>query len=241
MVWKVKASLPSLFYKRSAMSSNGMRPVHRSSDVTLGELFDLYRSHRLAGLTTQGRPTGHCINMERAMRVAEVLWGRDLIVLDIDQSHTGGFEARRKAGGVKVPPRVLPGRHGSVTAAHPSTLGPCNTRTVRGELTLLSAIVNWGKRYKVAGGGGVTLIPFNPFDRVSLPRVVERRRKRVTTDRRLPLVYGYAPETDDSARESAFRTQDDLRAALLRLALATGRRHEEILALRVRDLLPDDA
>lgn len=185
----------------------------RLSDITLGELFDQYRAQKLPTLMKQGCPTGHYRNMERVIRVAESLWGRDLIVLEIGQTHKDQFEARRKAGGFLVPPPVLPQRsHQQVRKPPTTTLGPCNARTVRGELQLLSAIFHWGMHTRTPSGQGIPLLPFNPIACVNLFCGEERPRRRP------PML------------RAAY-------AILLQLASRTGRRPEDIMSLRVQDLL----
>lgn len=208
------------------------------SQVTLGELFDLYRAHKLPKFKKRGRPTGHYVNMERVMRLGEILWGRDQVVVEIDETHKDRYETRRKEGGINVPAPNLPGHYDRELLPAPGrTLGPCGARTIRGEIALLSMIFNWGVRHRRKGGGGKKLIPFNPLHGISFACGPENPRTPVMTERRFQIMLQYAPEAEMYARRYNRNVPEGERTALLEIAHGTARRIEAIVGLRRRDIL----
>ena len=233
------------------------------SRVELGTAFDAYREGRLPHFVNDGKPNGHWVNLDRVIRVAEAIWGRDQVVCEIGESHVDLFKATRAEGDFQVAARTLPDQHDRVILpADPVTLGPCGARTIRGELSLLSIILNWAARHPVPGGRGRKLLAGNPLDGIPFNAGTENPRQPVMSDRRYGIMLQYAPEVEAvtrgeveyqrHVREEGVVLQRSTRGrrgrrfdemprgflvTLLQLARGTGRRIESLLNLRVGDLL----
>lgn len=172
------------------------------SRVTLGQVFDEYRREQLPNfIESEGSPNGHWVNMDRAIRVAEGIWGRDQVVCELGPSQVARLKAARLAGGVKIVGRVLPDQFDRlIMPAEPTLLKPCGPRTVRGEIALLSVLFNWATRHKVKGGRGRKLLGDNPLHGIPFKAGVEEPKRPLMTQKRYDVMLHYAPEVEAITR-----------------------------------------
>lgn len=233
-------------------------------NVKLGQVFDEYRRARLPHFVREdGVPTGHWVNMDRVIRVAEAIWGRDHLVCEIGITQVDDFKVRRTRGGFEIEARGLPDQFDRlILPGKPTMLGPCGPRTVRGELSLLSIIFNWGTCHTVKGGRGRKLLAENPMDGIPFKVGTETPLQPVMSDTRHEVMLRYAPEVEAVTRgeveyqrhrrdgrvelvrnprgrrgRSYERMPRGFLTSLLMLARGSGRRKASLLGVRVGHVL----
>jgi hypothetical protein len=172
------------------------------SRVTLGQVFDEYRREQLPNyIESDGRPNGHWINMDRVIRVAESILGRDQVVCELGPSQIARLKTVRLAGGVRIPGRVLPDQFDRlIVPAKPTVLKACGPNTVRGEIAVLSVLFNWARRHKVKGGRGRKLLGDNPLHGIPFGAGVEEPKRPLMTQKRYEVMLHFAPEVEAVTR-----------------------------------------
>lgn len=185
--------------------------------VRLGDLFRLYREHRLPSLKLdRQRYAGACIAMFLEC------WGEDQLVIDIGQAHVDRFVRMRRSGEL-VPPAHRPDGEGK---RRPGYRAPTGVRdgTLHSNLTgWLSPCFNWAHRFKE---NGQRLLTANPLHDCELP-VEKNKRRPIASERRYSATQDHTDAVDPAGR---------LRC-ILALARHTGRRESAICGLRAADVL----
>ncbi len=113
--------------------------------VTLGQVFALYRTHKLPGLAARKRA-------ETRMEVFLEAWGEDALVCDLSQTHVDSYSRRRMGGTLGA------GNHVRTAV---------RAGTVHCEFSWLSSAFNFARRHRQ---GGRRFLQENPLIDVSWPK-----------------------------------------------------------------------
>jgi integrase len=225
----------------------------RGEDLTLGDLFDVYREKRIPLLTKD-----HARRMQKAMGCLEATLGRDKVVAHISQLDVDHHVARRKAGGIRYTGTHRDGSTYTIQIAGGRNAG-CHDDIAR-----LSIICNWALTVKPRG---VPLLAENPLNTLRLPprernpkrplmnadrygvmlAVADRAEWELRTNgigRRGPKVLPNEPDAERSGGVPRKRSTGDhmppgFVKLLLRVARETGHRRGAIAGLRIGDILLD--
>jgi integrase len=194
-----------------------------SDTLTLGQLFEAYRQHRVPSLAVARR-------REAATRIAMFLeaWSDELPVCDIDQTRIDAYCTARRSLQV-VAPGLRPTENGQLPRGYRKPQ-PVRDGALDGELRFLNAVLNWACGFRT---GGKALLAANP-----LPRRAQERRAMgwpVEKNPRQP-VAAHDRYTRTQEHTDAVDMQGRLRC-IVALARFTGRRESAICALRASDLL----
>ncbi len=187
--------------------------VINPSALTLGELFDKFRSDRLPLVPGKA----NCHAYDTLIRTLETILPRTLPVCDFDQDALDTFVAARREGGAR---RVTRGGGAQI-------LGPVRAGTIANDVERLSCLFNWATRKSL--GGGVWLLDGNPLRRLRRPPPEKNPKRPITDERRYQVMLRYADVVDPSGRLKL----------MLVIARHTGRRSASFVNLRVSDLLLD--
>lgn len=181
-------------------------------DVTLGQVFEVYRRERLPQLKGQ-----HQRSVKTRLRVFEEAWGADLRMAEFCQTHVDAYTAGRTSGKLS-PLRGSKERGGRKPR-------PVRMGAVEGEFRTLSAVFNFATAHKV---GDHYLLRENPLHRVKRPKAGKGDvRRPVASHQRYTATQEHTDTVDPAGR---------LRC-ILALARHTGRRESAICGLQASDLL----
>lgn len=187
--------------------------------LTLGQLFDWYRSVIATKLNKKGAPVSHDwrVAAETRMQLFEKAWRRDVPVTDIGQAQVDAFISQRRAG-------TLTALAAADAEKGRKAIG-VRLGTTDGDLRWLKACFNYATKHTVQGRA---FLQANPLSRVTWPKEREQNklRPRASADR-----YAKTQEHTDTVDPTGA-----LRCALA-LARHTGHRESAILKLRVDDVL----
>lgn len=228
----------------------------RSSVLTLGLLFDLWRADTYpAGVDAKKRGHGAKKEDDRRIDLFSRLWGAEISATKITLAHWDRLRAQRLSGAVDARGR----------AVAPKNRQPVGAAAVAHDGRFIRAVYYWAMRTR--GAENVPLLSYNPFaapregarSAFSLPKNPTPNRPR-TSDERFAAIreaarFIYSPATKDTpnARRvpTAERTYNrstvrkpmmrwmapSYLPALLDLAWETGRRRGAILDLRYSDIV----
>lgn len=185
----------------------------RTTRLTMGQVFDQYRLHKLPNLSDGWRRAS-----ETRIDLFTRAWGRDLEAVNVDQTRIDAFVRRRRAG------ELLPATLASVDRPRGyRTPRPVRDGTIDADLRWLSSVFNFARRHRV---GGRRLMSENPLHDVSWPKERNPRRPVASHDRFVATMK-HVDAVDPEGR---------LRCVLA-LARWTGRRESAICGLWASDLL----
>ncbi len=122
--------------------------------ITLGDVFSIYRTHRLPELASAWRRA-----VETRLEVFLEEWGADLAVQDTSQTHINRYGRRRMTG--------------TLSAERTRKRKSVRAGTVDGELRWLSSVFNFARHHKV---NGKRLLQENPLHDVKWEKEVNVRR-----------------------------------------------------------------
>ena len=148
------------------------------SRLTLGQLFAIYRQHRLPLLSADRQDA-----VTPILRRLEQHFGRDFAVDDLSQHALDGYVAARKTGAIRDPRDRL--QRVGVRAG-----------TVRNEFNVLRAVVRWGQGYRTHGR---RLIAGDPLAGVQVAAEKNVRRP-VATEERYQALLAIANTVEPSGR-----------------------------------------
>lgn len=192
----------------------------RSSDLTLGELFDAFRERGLPKVKKENTYT-HYRRYLTAMRLLEAVWGRQLRLDHLDQQRIEEFVEHREERGLEV----------SVNS-ETRMFAPVSRRTTLADLHCLSAITKWGLKQRHEGDW--LLSGVNPLDRVELPPEKSNSEisRPMADQERFEAVLEFAGEIGTAARSKGRH----MLPVLLQMSRHTGRRHQAIRNLCWEDI-----
>jgi integrase/ribosomal protein L28 len=194
--------------------------IARGVELTIGEVFDVYRELRFPSLAYDTK-----LHMGGAMKHFTFVWGRDLRVADINQPLVDQFIAARVSG--------IEGPGLSEKSARGVCLG-----SARGEIVRLGTIFNFVGALKHEGKA---VFPSSPLTGVRLPPDDPNVRRPVASARRYRLLLQYEPKLlAHLQRHYPYKSNPhirDLYRMILVIARETGRRIGAIRRLRMKHLL----
>ncbi len=207
-------------------------------DLRLGDLFAQFRAHRLPNFVKDGVPNGHWLNLDRTMRIAEAILGRNQVVSEIGQTEVDRFRRERAAGGFAIDGCVRPDQFDKILfPPDPRTMEACGPNAMAKEILLLSTIFNWGRRQTIPGGRGLTLLKRNPLHGISLSAGMVDAMRPFMTDSRHALMVQHAEASEIITLERYPDMPIGFQETLLITARGTARRIRGLLGLRHGDLL----
>lgn len=194
----------------------------RSSDLTLGELFDAFRERRLPRLKDSSSQI-RFNHYHTTLELFESVWGRNLFVRHLAQHHIDRFQKlREEEGGITI----------RSPSGSPKSLEPVSRSTVRSDLQCLSSVFSWAQSQSHRGD---RLIPgINPMDRIKWPAPKDDsavKRPIADTDQfEATLEFAHMVGRTDQNMGRLYLSP------LLRILRNTGRRFNEAINLRLDDV-----
>jgi hypothetical protein len=196
---------------------------YTGSELTLGQLFAAYRTHALHLVSAaRGR------ELESAMSMFALAWGKDLPVVDVDRTRVEGYCAARRALQV-LPPTLRAGEEGTRPRGW-RTPKPPRDGALDAEFRCLNAMLNWAVGFRISGR---PLLRGNPLPRDGKARramgwpIEKNPRRPVAARDRYEVTQAHTDSVDPRGR---------LRCVLA-LARYTARRESAICCLKASDLL----
>ncbi|MBX6332065.1 MAG: site-specific integrase, partial [Gemmatimonadaceae bacterium] len=190
----------------------GIRP----GSLTLGQLFERYRRHKLPTLSGDWRKAAET-RMDLFLRA----WGGDLPVADVDQTRVDAYIVKRR--GAELVPAGLRASPDGKRRRGWREARAVRDGTLDADFRWLSSVFNWARGHRLDGR---RLLPENPLHDVTWPK--ERNvRRPVASHRRFLATMEHADAVDGAGR---------LRC-IIALARYTGRRESAICELRAGDVL----
>jgi len=184
-------------------------PSVRPSTLTLRQLLAAYTRERRTLLSER-----RMVEVERVVRLLTTHLGEGFLVADLGKNQVETYEAARRSGELVA----SWGRNGG---------GAVGAASVRREIEILHAALNWATMHKA---NGRPLIPSNPIRGVSVKAEPKPARPVASRERSDALVA----KADSIDSTGGFRV-------MLNLAWFTGRRLGAIVGLRVADVLLNKA
>ena len=171
--------------------ATGLAAKHlmQGSEVTLGEVFDVYREKKIPLL----RP-GNARHMEKVMTVFETTTGRDMIVAHFSQTEVDSHLEQRKRGVPHVQ-RFTGGVPRNVV------LRRAGKRALFEDFDRLQSIFRWMKTVRPRGE---PLLRVNPLDNLTLPGPVRQARRPVMSVNRYEAMLAVADSAEAELRANRF-------------------------------------
>jgi len=202
------------------ISSSAEWLIARGVDLTIGEVFDVYRELRLPHLSATAQ-----LAMNTAMKQLCFVWGKDLRVADINQPLVDEFIAARMRG--------IKGEGLSV-----KSWGGVRYGSARNGIVRLGTILNFVGALKHEGR---SVFPSDPLQGVRLSADDPNVRRPVSNIRRYRLLLKHEPDLIARLQEQYPDAANPHLEGLFRLVVVmareTGRRIGAIRQLRVRHVL----
>ena len=195
----------------------------RADTLTLGQLFDQYRRHKLpilSGAWARSATTRATLFLEA--------WGRELNVADIDHTRVALYCRKRRNLEV-VSPGLEPDADGARRRGYREPQ-PVGDGALNAELRWLNSALNWACEFKTSGRSLLDRnpLPTNTTKRREIGWPTERNPRRpIASHERYTATMSHADDVDDAGR---------LRC-ILSLARFTGRREAAICKLWASDVL----
>ena len=164
----------------------GVRP----DTLTLTQLFEQYRKHRLPTLRPYRQRYA-----ETYMHMFGTAWGRDLPVSDVDQTRVDIYVAKRRSLEV-IPPAFELDADGKIRRGGRTPTPPRDGTLDRGDFAWLSAALNWARRHRA---NGKRLLSENPLHGLTWPRERQPRRPVARHERFLSTMK-HVDEVDAKGR-----------------------------------------